>query len=539
MKETVERGLRVLILAVLLLGFFEIGLAPVFGDSSHNQQGLTEGWARIISGGFNDTNQIGINNFVEYNGYLYASVYNKMSGPEIWRTEDFAHWEMVARNGLGNPRNSDILLFVLKGNLYAGTFNKEDGAEIWVSNDGVSFTQIISEGFGDKDNIGIFSPPVLFKDKILVPVQNGQVGSIRDGAEIWVSEDGKTFKRSQRGGLGDPSNIGIYFLSTAFKDYLYLSTYNADNGGEIWRTKDGVEWERVVNDGFGDKENIVIHPLVIFRDHLYAVTYNLNGLNIFRSEDGKDWEKVVECGFNYGSYKNIWGSLNEINGVLYLTTMSTPRVGAFQLWRSNDGRDWTQVGRTGFGNDNNYFAGISLGPDGQFYLSTINFMDGVEVWRSKDSENWEMIFKEDRGYTSHTGAGLYYFKNRLYLLIYDFEKGIEIWEYKEPLATTTTTTIARTTTESITSKTTSLTPTQKSTTTSTFQTSAGQQSTTTPTITRQSTIVVSTLTTATSKSGWGAIEYAIIASAAAIAVTLYFILKIKLSARPLPPPPPP
>jgi hypothetical protein len=538
-KEVIEKGLRALILAVLLLGFLEISLVPVFGDSSHNQQGLTEGWVRIISGGFNDTNQIGINNFVEYDGYLYASVYNKMDGAEIWRTQDFAHWEMVARNGLGNPRNSVILLSVLKGNLYAGTFNKENGTELWVSNDGVSFTRIISEGLGDKDNIGIFSPPVLFKDKILVPVQNGQVGSIRDGTEIWVSEDGKTFERSQRGGLGDPSNIGIYFLSTPFKNYLYLSTYNPVNGGEIWRTKDGVEWEKVVDDGFGDKGNIIIHPLAIFKDHLYAVTYNLNGLNVFRSEDGKNWEKVVEDGFNYGSYKNIWGLLNEINGVLYLTTVSTPTIGAFQLWKSNDGKNWTQIGRTGFGNDNNYFAGISLGPDGQFYLSTLNSIDGVEVWKSKDSENWEMIFKEDRGYTSHTGAGLDYFKNYLYILIYDVEKGIEIWKYMKPLVTTTTTTVVETTTELITSKTTSPTLTQKSTTMSTFQTSASQQSTATPIITRQSTTIASTLTTTTEPS-WGATEYAIIASAAAaIAVTLYFILKTKLLARPLPPPPPP
>ena len=111
---------------------------------------------------------------------------------------------MIERNDLGNTKNSHILLFVSKSNLYAGTFNKDDGAELWISKDGVSFTQIISKGLGDQDNIGIFSLPVLFKDNILVPVQNGQVGSIKDGAEIWISEDGKTFERSQRGGWGIP-----------------------------------------------------------------------------------------------------------------------------------------------------------------------------------------------------------------------------------------------------------------------------------------------------------------------------------------------
>jgi len=141
MKKTIKKSPQVLMLVVLLLGFFEISLVPVFGNSFRSQQGLTEGWVRIISGGFNDTNQIGINNFVEYDGYLYPSVYNKRGGAEVWRTQDFAHWEMIERNGLGNRRNSHILLlFVSKGNLYAGTFNKDDGAELWVSNDGVNFT---------------------------------------------------------------------------------------------------------------------------------------------------------------------------------------------------------------------------------------------------------------------------------------------------------------------------------------------------------------------------------------------------------------
>lgn len=50
-----------------------------------------EDWVRVVSEGFNDTNNIGINNFVEYSGYLYASVYNKRIGPAVWRTLDGLH----------------------------------------------------------------------------------------------------------------------------------------------------------------------------------------------------------------------------------------------------------------------------------------------------------------------------------------------------------------------------------------------------------------------------------------------------------------
>ncbi len=231
-----------------------------------------------------------------------------------------------------------MILFVFNDKLFAGIYNAVEGASIWVSGDGVKFNQVVSKGLGDKDNIGI-GTPIIFRDKLLVPVQNGYVSSIKDGAEIWSSEDGLTFKRIITRGLGEPSNILLRFLPISFKDYIYVGTYNPVKGGEIWRSRDGVEWEKMIEGGVGDTGNTILDPQVVFKDKIYVLTYNLNGLSVFRSEDGENWEKVVENGFNYGSYRNVYGLLTVIDENLYLTTFSTPGVGAFQIWKTSDGEN--------------------------------------------------------------------------------------------------------------------------------------------------------------------------------------------------------
>ncbi len=217
-KIHVKQVRQFLILLPFVLGLFALITSPSLAGFSQGEEEMTEDWIRIYSEGFTDNpNLFGVSNLVEYRGYLYVSLGTKEGGAEIWRTSDYVRWENIARNGFGNPDNTVIQLFAVDDSLYAGTYNDVEGAEIWVSDDGVKFTEIVSGGLGDGDNIGI-SGIVSFGGKILVLVQNGQIGDIRDGAEIWISEDGRSFVRGQRGGLGNPSNIMIYL--TPFKNHL-------------------------------------------------------------------------------------------------------------------------------------------------------------------------------------------------------------------------------------------------------------------------------------------------------------------------------
>ncbi len=292
-------------------------------------------------------------------------------------------------------------------------------------------------------------------------------------------------------------------------------------GGELWRSVDGVSWEKVADNGFGDEANHVIQPQIVFKDYLYAVTFNLNGLNIYRSGDGLGWERVVADGFNYGVNRNFYGILVEFDGALFLHTMSTPMVGAFQIWRSYDGESWMQIGDSGFGNENNYFSGMFKASDGLFYLATLNMLDGTEVWRSEDAEEWKMIFKDDGA--NRPMGDLRELNGYLYLMLTDYDEGIKIWRYRTPIGAVATTT-------------TTPGPTYTQTPTTTV--------TTTPTVTATATITTQTTTPTTTtpapQSRWGLMEYGLIGAVAAVAaVLLYAILRMRSTPPPPPPPPPP
>jgi hypothetical protein len=411
-------------------------------------------FTQVLWSGYDNPNNAYVLDTVEFNGYLYmgticspaSQMYSGSSdsGGEIWRSKDGAEWERVGSPGLGNTKNFAIHLSRFKNRLYAATINGEEGLEIWASSDGQSFEKMASGGFGDKENTDP-SIPLVFKDRLIVCTSN-----VKNGMEIWVSTDGKKFDRVVQGGLGDTGNTGSSVMSydetgVTFQGRLYVGTSNPNKGGEIWRTEDGLQWERVASGGLGNVENTSLTPNLVFQGQLYAESMNTKGMDVFRSSDGTNWERVVENGFGRGENNNIYGFLTQFQGNLYLVAENAdPRVltqppserfapRGFELWRSADGKDWTQVGEPGFGNDNNTVADISEDLGGALYLSTANYKDGVELWTSTDGEKWDRIFKDDSPSLYNEGGGPLSFQDRVYLEINDLKNGVSIWR-SEPIA---------------------------------------------------------------------------------------------------------
>jgi len=99
----------------------------------------------------------------------------------------------------------------------------------------------------------------------------------------------------------------------------------------------------------------------------------------------------------------------------------------FQLWKSHDGRNWTQIGENGFGNDNNFYGKL-LEKQGILFIPLVNFKDGCELWWSKDGTNWERIYKQKEPSMTNMGGGPLFFKGHIYLCMNDISKGLEIWK---------------------------------------------------------------------------------------------------------------
>jgi hypothetical protein len=432
--------------------------------------GMTHDWTQVVSAGFTDPNNTYAPSVTKFKDRLYLSTIaseggamfsgSSKSGGDIWCTKDGVAWEQVGTAGLGNPHNSTFRFVVFRDKLYALSDNLNDhGIEIWVSSDGTDFAQIEKGGFGgDKDSSS--SNPFVFQDRLIVPVSN-----TRTGAQIWVSEDGETFQQVVDAGLGDPNNTGISGLDPqnpgpVFQGKLYVGVTNPSAGGEIWRTADGLEWERVVDEGLGKSANIDFSPGLVYNDQLYVVSATtggldkLKGFDIFRTGDGETWEKVVSDGFNVGPERNIVGWLTEFKGELYLTgetmdpriltpTQPSERVPpkGFQLYKSSDGANWTQVGQDGFGADSSLWATMTV-LGGVAYLGAYDYHEGDQLWKSTDGTQWELIFREPYPSWFSEGGGPFDFQGHLLWVDNDLKRGVEIWRTdKQVVAEETTTTV--------------------------------------------------------------------------------------------------
>jgi len=344
-------------------------------------------WEQININGFGTPDNTNVMSLTSYNRHLYAGIFNKASGAQLWRYD--GSWELVIPDGFGDKFNVGINLFEFNGQLYAGTWNRDYGAErnyggqIWRSSDGISWRQVVSGGFGDTSNGEIFRF-VLFKRQIYVSTWN-----ITNGLEIWRSSTGDAGSWTKMTkGFGSAENRSVVGFEI-FNGYLYAGTFDAfiNNalGGEVWRSSDGAAWSQVNMGGFGDAENHVISALAAFNSYLYAITTHTgdSGAEIWRCQtcDGSDWVIVVNNGFGDADAGRPSG-LEVYNDQLY-AVIGDYNAG-LDVWRTDNGTSWEQVGFNGFGDSNNgrpYWDNSITVFDNALYIGTDNNATGGEVWR--------------------------------------------------------------------------------------------------------------------------------------------------------------
>lgn len=417
---------------------------------------MTEGWTRVVAGGFTDSGNSHVAFSTEFQGYLYVGTMASQAstlisgsqklGSDIWRTADGVAWEQVGTPELGDPTNIMFDLVVYQGQLYALSLTAGgDGFEIWVTSDGREFAQLGESGLGDPKNT--HAVPMVLQGRLVLAVANSETG-----IQIWVTEDGRSFRQVPVEGLNVPENIGAIRCphpedpGPVPDSKLYVGVTNATSGGEIWRTADGLTWERVADQGLGVSQRHSLHPYLVYEGQLYVVAGYVDyaaGFDLLRSGDGANWEQVVEGGFGVGNHRNRGADLVEFNGRLYLATLNEdPRVlvpgntmerfapEGFQLWVSSDGSDWSQAGEDGFGRETSLISDIAVHGEA-LYLEAIDYKMGNQVWRSADGQEWEMIFHEPPRSFFNYGMGNYAFQGHYLFMSNDLERGVDIWRSDE------------------------------------------------------------------------------------------------------------
>jgi hypothetical protein len=354
----------------------------------------TPQWVQVNSSGFGDPNMGLISSLESFKGRIFASASpdllpTRPGVAQVWSMGPRGKWTPMMTDGFGNPNNFGINhLFTFRNRLYAATMNYTEGGEVWRSRDGRHWQQVASGGFGDPLMGEIFRF-FEFKGQLYVGTVSYHPGDY--GFDLWRSSTGDPgdWTRVVANAFGNPLGY-VLAVEAQYDGYLYVGTCSAGTGAEIWRTTDGENWEQVpISFGEGIWS---VDALAVYKGYLYAGTFEtwpdvgITGDRLFRCQkcDGSDWEQVVFDGFGNPN-TGYESALAVYRGQLYFV-VGNP-VEGLQVWRTKNGLDWEQVAWNGFDNPNNlnpYFSNSVAVLYGQLFIGTLNLVDGGQVWMLQD-----------------------------------------------------------------------------------------------------------------------------------------------------------
>ena len=122
---------------------------------------------------------------------------------------------------------------------------------------------------------------------------------------------------------------------------MYAGTCNSNSenpGAELWRCElcDGSDWQEVpIAKGFGNPNNVIISSLIPSGNTLYAITINREtGMEVWSTQDGTTWDQVGFDGFgDSNNYQPYWdNSITVFNNRLYVGTISLYGAQGGEIW---------------------------------------------------------------------------------------------------------------------------------------------------------------------------------------------------------------
>ena len=359
-------------------------------------------WTQVNTDGFGGAVRNEDAYLIVYKNMLYVAVDNRGGATQIWRTAavggpPFTDLTQVNTDGFGDGNNGSAELAVYNNFLYLAVSNEVTGCEVWrtAAVGGPPFTdwtQVNADGFGGGNNNSAVELAVY--NNSLYAVTSDEFGVT--GCEVWrtAAVGGPPFTdwtKVNTDGFGDGNNHGG--TPGVYNNFLYVVTDdNEITGCEVWRTA-GVggppftDWEQVNTDGFGDGNNEG-GVLGVYNNFLYVVT-RANVVEVWRTAavggpPFTDWEQVNTDSF--GDAGNDHGEAPVVyNNCLYI---ATENYAGAEIWRTAavggpPFSDWTQINTNGFGDINNYSAGLAV-YNNVLYSATSNEVTGCELWEYRE-----------------------------------------------------------------------------------------------------------------------------------------------------------
>ncbi len=287
-------------------------------------------WGLVMGNGFGDPFNQMLNTLQEFDGQLYAGTTNPY-GAEIWRSPDGLYWSPAITGGMTNTMlTAHVLdLAVFNDQLYAAAFVSGQGGSIWRSPNGIAWTRVVSVNGLGQGELQSFALMTPYSNSLYVANTANAYGD----QALWETADGLSWQPITTTGLMTAALTSM----SVFSEHLYIATSDYSAGAVIWRSN-GLTWETVVTGGFGITQNTSIEDLGVFDNQLYAITT----WQIWRSANGVDWTQVISDGLGSPPHDLYGANLIVFNDNAFLFT-GFPGKDNNLVYRSANGSDWDLI----------------------------------------------------------------------------------------------------------------------------------------------------------------------------------------------------
>ncbi|MBN1652371.1 MAG: hypothetical protein JXA30_01200 [Deltaproteobacteria bacterium] len=307
-----------------------------------------ETWTPISKPGINGNSaNVTSTSLVWFKGKLYVGTWQeKIAGvAQLFRANADAEnaseivWEAITTDGFGNENNDGFTnAIVFDGYLYIGCYNLIEGSEIWrsASGDHGSFSMCITKGWGRSDNSDTTTFYV-YNNRLYAGTESVRgLPTSWKGTALYSTAGGSgplTWTKDSPDGYGDQSNTNTGALSV-FKDHMYACTWNGF-GMQIWRTPmvgTPWTWTKVFTDGGDSTDNDVCQALIVLDDRIFfgsVGTYFSDPQTgrFYGSEDGVNWTRIERIGFLEAPMVGIIG-MSLIDDKIIISVMGSPGLQA-------------------------------------------------------------------------------------------------------------------------------------------------------------------------------------------------------------------
>lgn len=196
-----------------------------------SESGEPDTWTSEIAPGFGDYANASILALQEFKGMFFASTYNEINGPQVFRrTPGSATWDNIVFPAGSNRYASDMVVY--KNYLYVITGGGSRSRIVRCTVcDGNDWEQV-DGGFGGIESNRVAAALEVTKSAVYAVVGNGEIG-----LSVWKSSNGLTWTQVSTYGLGSSNNARVYWGNSvlAYGSNLYIGTSTNTNSGAVWK----------------------------------------------------------------------------------------------------------------------------------------------------------------------------------------------------------------------------------------------------------------------------------------------------------------